>query len=238
MWIIAVAGRIGVILVGAGESRRMEGIDKVFAPLRGRPLLDCTFGVLASVPEVAEGVIVLSEHGFALGQEVLTARGWSVGWNLCIGGARRQDSVRAGLERLGKVEWVIIHDAARPCVDQAMIYRGLEAAKETGAAVAAVPLTDTIKSVDEHGQVVETLNRSTLWSVQTPQVFRRSLLEASVTSTDADATDEATILERMGYTVKVFRGDNGNIKVTTRQDLTIAEAILASRVVPEVLPSA
>ena len=80
-----MAGRIGVILVAAGVSRRMEGIDKIFAPLRGRPLFDCTFGVLASVPEIAEGVIVLSEQGFGQGQEVLTARGWSVGWNLCIG---------------------------------------------------------------------------------------------------------------------------------------------------------
>jgi len=233
-----VAGRIGVILVAAGTSRRMGGIDKVFAPLRGRPLLDCTFGVLASVPEVAEGVIVLSDQGFAQGQEILTARGWSVGWNLCIGGPRRQDSVKAGLERLGKSEWVIIHDAARPCVDQAIIYRGLEAATETGAAVAAIPVTDTIKSVSEQGQVVETLNRSTLWSVQTPQVFRRSLLESSIANSDADATDEAMILERMGHTVKIFQGDEGNIKVTTLQDLAIAEAILASRIVPEVLPSA
>ena len=233
-----MAGRIGVILVAAGTSRRMGGIDKVFAPLRGRPLLDCTFGVLASVPEVAEGVIVLSDQGFAQGQEILTARGWSVGWNLCIGGPRRQDSVKAGLERLGKSEWVIIHDAARPCVDQAIIYRGLEAATETGAAVAAIPVTDTIKSVSEQGQVVETLNRSTLWSVQTPQVFRRSLLESSIANSDADATDEAMILERMGHTVKIFQGDEGNIKVTTLQDLAIAEAILASRIVPEVLPSA
>ena len=190
------------------------------------------------MPEIAEGVIVLSEQGFGQGQEVLTARGWSVGWNLCIGGARRQDSVRAGLERLGKVEWVIIHDAARPCVERAIIYRGLEAATKTGAAVSAIPVTDTIKSVGEEGQVVQTLNRSTLWSVQTPQVFRRSLLEASIAESGADATDEATILERMGHTVQIFQGDVGNIKVTTPQDLAIAEAILASRVVPEVLPSA
>jgi 2-C-methyl-D-erythritol 4-phosphate cytidylyltransferase len=233
-----LAGRVGVILVGAGESRRMEGIDKVFAPLRGRPLLDCTFGVLASVPEVAAGVIVLSEQGFAQGQEVLTRRGWAVGWNLCIGGARRQDSVKAGLAKLGNVEWVIIHDVARPCVDQEMIYRGLEAAKETGAAVAAVPVTDTIKVVDGEEHVVETLDRSSLWSIQTPQVFRRDLLEASFANSDTDATDEATLLERMGHTVKVFQGNYGNIKVTTPQGLAMAEAILASRVVPEVLPSA
>ena len=230
-------GRVGAILVGAGESRRMEGIDKVFAPLRGRPLLDYAFGVLASVPEVAAGVIVLSERGFAQGQEVLTVRGWAVGWNVCIGGTRRQDSVRLGLEKLGNVEWVIVHDVARPCVDQDMVYRGLEAAKETGAAVAAVPVTDTIKVVDTESRVVETPDRSTLWAVQTPQVFRRDLLEASFAN-DEDATDEATLLERMGHTVRVFQGNYGNIKVTTPQDLAMAEAILASRVAPEVLPSA
>ena len=229
-------GRVGVILAGAGESRRMEGIDKVFAPLRGRPILDHSFGVMASVPEVAAGVLVLSERGFARGQEVLAARGWAVGWNVCIGGARRQDSVRLGLERLGNVEWVIIHDVARPCVDRDMVYRGLEAAKETGAAVAAVPVTDTVKVVDGGTRVVETLDRSNLWAVQTPQVFRRDILEASFANSDANATDEATLLERMGHPVRVFQGDYGNLKVTTPGDLALAEAILEARASSEVRP--
>ena len=231
-------GRIGVILVGAGESRRMEGIDKVFATLRGRPILDYSLGVMASVPEVATGVIVVSEHSLAQAQHVLMRRGWSVGWSICTGGARRQDSVQRGLERLADVQWVVIHDVARPCVDRAMVYRGLEAAQATGAAVAAVPVTDTVKVVEDGVRVAETLDRSRLWAVQTPQVFRRDLLVAAFAQVQDDVTDEATMLERMGHDVHVFPGDYGNLKVTTPQDLALAESILASRVIPEVLPSA
>ena len=230
-------GRVGVILVGAGESRRMEGVDKVFATLRGRPVLDYSLGVMASVPEVADGVIVVSGHNVEQAQYVLMRRGWSVGWSICTGGARRQDSVQRGLERIPNAQWVVIHDVARPCVDRAMVYRGLEAARETGAAIAAVPVTDTIKVVDGV-RVAQTPDRSRLWAVQTPQVFRRDLLEAAFAEIRDDVTDEATMLERMGHTVNVFPGDYGNVKVTTPQDMAVAEAILASRVVPEVLPSA
>lgn len=231
-------GRIGVILVGAGESRRMEGIDKVMAPLRGRPILDHCLGVMASVPEVAAGIIVVSERNLAQGQYVLMRRGWSVGWNICTGGARRQDSVRRGLERLPDVQWVVVHDVARPCVDRGMVYRGIEAAQATGAAVAAVPVTDTVKVVEDGVRVAETLDRSRLWAVQTPQVFRRDLLEAAFAEVEDDVTDEATMLERLGHTVRVFQGDYGNLKVTTPQDLALAEAILAARATVEVLPSA
>lgn len=216
----------------------MEGIDKVFATLRGRPILDHSLGVMASVPEVAAGVIVVSERNVEQGQYVLMRRGWSVGWNICTGGERRQDSVQRGLERLKDAQWVVIHDVARPCVDRSMVYRGLEAAQSTGAAVAAVPVTDTVKVVEEGVRVVETLDRSRLWAVQTPQVFRRDLLEAAFSQVRDDVTDEATMLERLGHTVSVFTGDYGNLKVTTPQDLVIAEAILASRATVEVLPSA
>lgn len=216
----------------------MEGIDKVFATLRGRPILDHSLGVMASVPEVAAGVIVVSERNVEQGQYVLMRRGWSVGWNICTGGERRQDSVQRGLERLKDAQWVVIHDVARPCVDRSMVYRGLEAAQATGAAVAAVPVTDTVKVVEEGVRVVETLDRSRLWAVQTPQVFRRDLLEAAFAQVRDDVTDEATMLERLGHTVNVFTGDYGNLKVTTPQDLVIAEAILASRATVEVLPSA
>ncbi len=193
---------------------------------------------MASVPEVAAGVIVVSERNVEQGQYVLMRRGWSVGWNICTGGERRQDSVQRGLERLKDAQWVVIHDVARPCVDRSMVYRGLEAAQSTGAAVAAVPVTDTVKVVEEGVRVVETLDRSRLWAVQTPQVFRRDLLEAAFSQVRDDVTDEATMLERLGHTVSVFTGDYGNLKVTTPQDLVIAEAILASRATVEVLPSA
>ena len=160
------------------------------------------------------------------------------------GGASAQEApvdrtrCSGGLERLADVQWVVIHDVARPCVDRAMVYRGLEAAQATGAAVAAVPVTDTVKVVEGGVRVAETLDRSRLWAVQTPQVFRRDLLEAAFAQIPDDVTDEATMLERLGHEVHVFPGDYGNLKVTTPQDLALAEAILASRVIPEVLPSA
>ena len=216
----------------------MEGIDKVFATLRGRPILDHCLGVMASVPEVAAGVIVVSERNLEQGQYVLMRRGWSVGWSICTGGERRQDSVQRGLERLKDVQWVVIHDVARPCVDRSMVYRALDAMQATGAAVAAVPVTDTVKVVEDGERVVETLDRSRLWAVQTPQVFHRDLLEAAFAQVQDDVTDEATMVERLGHTVNVFKGDYGNLKVTTPQDLAIAEAILASRATVEVLPSA
>ena len=103
--------------------------------------------------------------------------------------------------------------------------------------MAAVPITDTVKAVEDE-RVVETLDRSKLWAVQTPQVFRRDLLESSFDHSDADATDEATLLERMGHDVRVFLGDYGNLKVTTPQDLVLAEAILEARASTEVQPSA
>ena len=216
----------------------MEGIDKVFATLRGRPILDHCLGVMASVPEVAAGVIVVAERNLEQGQYVLMRRGWSVGWSICTGGGRRQDSVQRGLERLKDVQWVVIHDVARPCVDRSMVYRALEAVQATGAAVAAVPVTDTVKVVEDGERVVETLDRSRLWAVQTPQIFRRDLLKAAFAQVQDDVTDEATMVERLGHTVNVFKGDYGNLKVTTPQDLAIAEAILASRATVEVLPSA
>ena len=122
------------------------------------------------------------------------------------GGERRQDSVRAGLEALGACDYVAVHDGARPLVTPELIERGLEAARETGAAAPAVPLADTVKEAGADGIVVRTLDRSRLWAVQTPQVFRYELLMRAHREVTADVTDDAAMVEALGEPVRLFEG--------------------------------
>ncbi|HJX12601.1 MAG TPA: 2-C-methyl-D-erythritol 4-phosphate cytidylyltransferase, partial [Dehalococcoidales bacterium] len=145
---------------------------------------------------------------------------------VCLGGKRRQDSVAAGLKRLKKCDWVIIHDGARPLVTVDLIERGLEAARETGAAVAAVPVTDTIKVVDSNETVYQTPLRHFLRAVQTPQIFRHDIIARAYARPDIDVTDDATLVERAGYEVRLYPGSADNIKITTRDDLARAELLL------------
>ena len=125
-----------------------------------------------------------------------------------------------------------VHDGGRPLVKPGMINRGLEAARETGASVPIVPLVDTIKEVGEDGAVVRTLDRSRLWAAQTPQVFRYDLLLRAHREITADVTDDAAMVEMLGVRVKTYEGRRRNIKITTPDDLTMAEAYLETAVRP------
>ena len=159
---------------------------------------------------------------------MVASNGWAKVSDTCIGGKRRQDSVLMGLDLLDEWVWVVVHDGARPLVTVDLIERGLKAAAETGAAVAAVPVTDTIKTVGAGRIVTGTPARGDLWSVQTPQVFRHDmLLEAyrKATAATAVATDDASLVERAGNSVKLYMGSYDNIKITTPADLVVAEAL-------------
>jgi 2-C-methyl-D-erythritol 4-phosphate cytidylyltransferase len=147
---------------------------------------------------------------------------------VCAGGKRRQDSVAAGLAKLDKCDWVVIHDGARPLVTKALIEDGLEAAKETGAAVAAVPVTDTIKTAGDDRIVRQTPPRQNLWAVQTPQVFRVDIISKAYQKAKSEVTDDASLVEKLGYEVKLYMGAYDNIKITTAKDLLVAEALLKS----------
>ncbi len=221
--------RVGAVVVAAGSSQRMEGTDKTFAPLLGRPLLFYSLMSLHSSSLVSYIVLVLSRDNLAKGRELVESNQWGKVDQLCTGGQRRQDSVSNGLRHLSDCEWVLVHDAARPLLDEGMIQRGLSAALEAGAAVAAVPVKDTIKVTDSQGLVVDTPSRDTLWAVQTPQIFRRDLLEKAHRRISETVTDDARMVELIGGRVKVFHGSYDNLKVTTPEDLTIVEAILAAR---------
>ena len=223
---------LGVVVVAAGESSRMAGVDKIFAPLLGKPLIAHTIDTLESCSLVAGIVLVLSPGMEELGRALAAERGWRklVPEGICTGGPRRQDSVRLGLECLGgnSYLWVAVHDGARPCVSPDLLERGLDAAQKTGAAVAAVPAKDTIKRVSPTGFVDSTLPRDSLWLVQTPQVFSYSLLHQAHRDCQETVTDDASMLEGLGHRVKVFMGSYTNIKVTTPEDLALAEVFLKS----------
>jgi len=217
---------VGTIIVAAGSSARMAGGDKLFADLGGRPLLARALQPFQDSPLVHRIVLVLSAANLERRRALAEECGIDKLAAACEGGPRRQDSVRLGLEALGPCEWVLVHDGARPLVTTELIERGLAAARETGAAVPAVPLADTVKLAAPDGTVERTLDRKGLWAAQTPQVFRYGLLLRAHREVSAEVTDDAAMLEALGLPVKLYEGSAANIKVTTPEDLRLAEALL------------
>jgi 2-C-methyl-D-erythritol 4-phosphate cytidylyltransferase len=217
---------LGAIVVAAGQSARMAGVDKIFAPVLGAPLLTYALDQLEAFPPVSEIVLVLADRYLAQGQELVAARGYRKVARIISGGRRRQDSVRIGLEALAPCHWVLVHDGARPGLDQALLERGLEAVQETGAAVAGLPVRDTIKEVSPEGMVTGTPPRERLWAAQTPQLFRYDLLLEAHRKCQRTVTDDATMVEALGHPVRMFLGSPNNLKVTTPEDLSLAEALL------------
>ena len=221
--------RVGVIIVAAGQSRRMVGVNKILAPLLGRPLVAYSVQAFQDSPEVDFIVLVMAPRQVDAGRHLARQYGWDKVVDVCAGGERRQDSVRRGMEALGDTKWTVVHDGARPCIDGDTLARGLAEASKSGAAVAAIPVKDTIKAVGPDMVVTGTPARDELWAVQTPQIFRTGLLEQAHREVAEDVTDDASMVERTGHPVTVFEGAYENIKVTSPDDLTVAEAILRAR---------
>ncbi len=217
--------KVGAVIVAAGKSERMGDVDKMFAPLGGRPLLIQTTRPFQQCALIDQIVVVVSGERETQCRSLVAGPDWSKVSDVCLGGRRRQDSVAEGLKRLADCDWAVIHDGARPLVTVELIERGLEAARETGAAIAAVPVTDTIKALDEDGAVHETPPRQNLWAVQTPQVFAINIIREAYQNADEDVTDSSSLVERLGYKVKLYMGSHNNIKVTTPADLALAEIL-------------
>ena len=220
---------VGVIIVAAGRGDRMRGIDKIFAPLGGITVLERVAGVFNSSPFVDRFVVALAQDNTARGRILLDRRNFAKLADVVPGGIRRQDSVEAGLNKLGRCGWVIIHDGARPLAGTELIANGLGEAQETGAAIAGVPVTDTIKVADEDHYVKDTLPRSRLWAVQTPQVFRFDIISEAYSRNSSDVTDDAALVEAMGIRVKLYLGAYDNIKITTPADMALAEILCRQR---------
>ena len=227
--------RVGVILVGAGKSVRMGGMDKIFAPVAGRPVIEHSLEVFQASRWISRVVLVLSESNYGRGDALMNARNFEKVASVHVGGDRRQDSVRVGLDALlnhsstGPFDFIMVHDAARPFVNESMIDRGVKAAQRFGAAVAAIRVSDTIKVVDDSLTVSSTQDRNLLWIAQTPQIFDTHQLVAAHRDVVRDVTDDAEMLESSGKSVAIFDGSSTNIKITTPGDLTVAEAIAVSR---------
>jgi 2-C-methyl-D-erythritol 4-phosphate cytidylyltransferase len=221
-----VDGKVGAIIVAAGTSSRMDGIDKVFARLGGEPILARIITVFQNCPSIDEIVTVLARKSLGQGRKLVKEYGWPKVIAVCPGGLRRQDSVREGLKRLTDCDWVVIHDGARPCIGTDIIERGLAAARESGAAIAGVPVKSTIKIVSRRRFVQQTPARQSLWAAQTPQVFRYDLIAEAYRQLTTEVTDDASLIEQLGHKVEVYMGSYQNIKVTTPEDLEIAQVFL------------
>jgi len=219
-WAIIVAG-------GRGE-RFGANAPKQFLPLGDGLVLDHSLRLFTQLGELGGVVLVLPEEFVAEYQERLQGSGVKV----CVGGSTRQGSVAAGLRAVGpETQFVAIHDAARPLCTPEILQRTLAGAREVGAAISAVALADTLKAGSPEGLVERTVPRDAMYRVQTPQVFRKSLLEECLEWAAAeglDATDEATLVERMGRPVKIVEGSEFNFKITRPSDLQLAELILGT----------
>ena len=221
-----VTDKTAAIIVAAGRGERMGGVDKIFAPLAGKPLLVWVVDVFQRCKLIDQIVIVLAEQSIEQGKKLVVEREWSKVSDVCPGGEERQQSVANGLNLLNDCQWVVIHDGARPLVTEVLIKAGLEAAEESGAAVAAVPVTDTIKLAADDGFVMGTPLRKRLWAVQTPQVFHFDIITGAHQRAKGMATDDASLVERLNHRVKLYMGSYYNIKITTPGDLALAEILL------------
>jgi 2-C-methyl-D-erythritol 4-phosphate cytidylyltransferase len=207
----------------------MDGVDKIFAAVAGKPVLWHVLQIFQGCGVVDQAVVVLNEASVERGLRLVEEGGFSKVVAVCAGGQRRQDSVAEGLKRLDGCSWVVIHDGARPCLTVELVERGLEEARQTGAAIAAVPLKETVKVVDSEGVIASTPRRENLWAAQTPQVFRFDLIAEAHRLANGEVTDDASLVEALGHKVKVYMGSYDNIKVTTPEDLALAETILRMR---------
>jgi 2-C-methyl-D-erythritol 4-phosphate cytidylyltransferase len=219
------------LVVAAGSGARLgAGRPKAFIALAGRPMVAWSLDALAAagIPRVV--VAVPPGHGAAAEEALAGAAGdFPLGFALVEGGETRSASVRNALAAAGDVEAVIVHDAARPLAPPELFTRTLAALADTDAAVAAAPVTDTVKEADAEGLVVRTHDRSRLWAIQTPQAFRAAVLRAALDVGDdvlAAATDDAWLVERAGGSVRVVESSPANFKVTTPHDLAMAESLL------------
>jgi 2-C-methyl-D-erythritol 4-phosphate cytidylyltransferase len=219
--------KFAVILPAAGRSSRFhdKNYKKPFAPLANKAVWLHSAERFVNRSDVKQVIVVISPEDLEYFQFKFAANAAILGIEVAEGGAERADSVAKALARVKPdVDFICVHDAARPCLADEWIDRVFEAGEKSGAAIFAIPVAGTLKRVGADHKVVETVDRTGLWEAQTPQVFARSLLlEAHAKRGDFPATDDAQLVERIGQAVTVLTGSPINLKIATREDLRLAE---------------
>lgn len=220
------------VVVAAGSARRMEGIDKILTLLGELPVLVHTLYVFEDCPDISEVIVVTREDLLVEVGNLCRQFGLNKVKKVVVGGKERINSVQNGLVEVREdADIIAIHDGARPLLPGKVLSEVLKKARLTGAAAPALPITDTVKRA-EQGLAMETVDRNTLFAVQTPQVFEAALIRAATQKAIADGetlTDDCAAVERMGMKVSLTEGSKENLKLTTPYDLLVAEAILEAR---------
>lgn len=223
--------KAGAVIPAAGLGKRF-GAKKQFLEIVGLPVLIHTLRAFDDSPSVAFVCVAAPEAEIPSVREMIAKAGIKKIHAVVAGGKERQDSVRLGFEALPACDIVVVHDGVRPLVTSDIIEKAIAVALECGGCVAALPAKETTKKVGADGVVLETVDRSQLWNIQTPQAFRRDIFRRAVEKSVKDGflgTDEAMLVERLGETVKVVTSSPYNIKITSPEDLAIAEAFLKLR---------
>lgn len=227
--------KVVAIIVAAGSGKRMgRSTKKQFLSIGSKPILAYTLDVFDSINRVDRIILVIPRGWKRYCQkEIIEKYRYRKEIEIISGGARRQDSVACGLALVSSdYEIVIIHDGVRPFVTRRMVIESIVRARKFGACVVAVPVSDTVKMVNSKGVIDRTLPREYLWRVQTPQTFRFSLIKKAYAKALKDkfyGTDDAQLVEKMNKPVKVISGDYHNIKITTKEDLILAETLLSGK---------
>ena len=222
--------QVSAIIVAAGSGTRLgSALPKAFVPLGGRTILSYSLQTLASVTAVVELVLAVPAGMERAARKEINVAGLELPVKITAGGRERQESVRIALALTSaESELVVVHDAARPFATAELFQRCLKRAERTGAAIAGIPVSDTLKRVDQSERISATLERAGLWQAQTPQAFVRELLieaHERALQNQLVATDDADLVERIGHEVEVVEGSPVNLKITTADDLTLAKAL-------------
>ena len=221
---------VSAVIVAAGTSKRMnDGVDKLAVQLSGKPLLAWTISRFESAEIIDEIIVVTKKDEIAKVREMTKSEGFRKVTSVVKGGAYRQQSAQNGLNAVSTdSKVVLIHDGARPLIRTSDIKKIVESAKENGAALLAVPSKDSVKEVQD-GIVKKTLPRESIWLAQTPQGFRKELLQEAFSSAEKEGyigTDEASLVERIGKDVAIVEGHSSNIKVTVTPDIGVVQSLL------------
>jgi 2-C-methyl-D-erythritol 4-phosphate cytidylyltransferase len=215
--------KVAAIIAAGGSGKRM-GQRKQFLPLAGKSVLEWTISAFKNASSISEIILVVSPDDLE--------RAENLGVKITAGGAERQDSVKNGLKLISSdFDIIVIHDGVRPLITADIIEKSIKEAKEFGACIVGVPVKDTIKRVGDDLFIEGTVDRDALWQAQTPQAFKYEIITRALKKAKGKgkATDDAKLVEDLGIKVKMVMGSYENIKITTPEDLVIAEAILRRR---------